>query len=79
MDHYCCVWLPLANGVVRLLPEHLDLFTACNGGAGLGGVIGGVIAALTGKDIAKGGITGAALGLLGGAGLAFLQAAGIHS
>ena len=69
----------LTAGVLRLLPEHLDLFTACEGGAGVGGVFGGVIAMLRGKDIAKGGIVGATIGLVLGAVPVFLQASGVHS
>jgi hypothetical protein len=69
----------LTVGVIRLLPEHLDLFTACDGGAGIGGVFGGAVAALTGKDIAKGGIIGAVIGLVCGAVLALLQMSGVHS
>jgi hypothetical protein len=69
----------LVAGVVRLLPEHLDLFTACTGGAGIGGVLGGLIAVLMDEDIATWGVVGAALGLFFGAILAILQAPGIHS
>jgi hypothetical protein len=69
----------LTTGVLRLLPEHLDLFTACDGGAGIGGVLGGGIAMLAGEDIARGGIVGAAIGLVFGAVIAILQVFGIHS
>jgi hypothetical protein len=69
----------LTAGVLRLLPEHLDLFTACEGGAGIGGVFGGAIAMLRGKDIAKGGIVGAAIELVLGAIPVLLQASGVHS
>jgi hypothetical protein len=69
----------LTAGVLRLLPEHLDLFTACDGGAGVGGVFGGAVAMLAGEDIAKGGIVGAAIGLVLGAVPVLLQASGVHS
>jgi hypothetical protein len=71
--------LVLADHVLRLLPEHLDLFTACDGAAGIGGVFGGAIAMLRGKDIAKSGIVGAAIGLVFGVVLAILQLSGVHS
>jgi hypothetical protein len=57
----------LLAATVRVLPEQLDLFTACNGGAGLGGVIGGAVALLAGEDVAKGGVFGAVIGLALGA------------
>jgi hypothetical protein len=75
---HCALSTP-AIAAVRLLADHLDLFTACNGGAGLGGVLGGVIATVAGRDIAKGGVMGAALGLICGAVFALLQASGVHS
>jgi len=68
----------LTAGVLRLLPEHPDLFTACDGCAGIGGVLGGGIAALADKDIATGGIVGGLFGLVLGAGAVILQALGIH-
>lgn len=79
MGHYCCVALLLTNGVVRLLPERLDLFTACNGCAGIGVALGGAIARLASRDIAAGGVMGGTIGLAIGALAVILQASGIHS
>ncbi len=69
----------LTVGVLRLLPEHIDLFTACDGGAGIGGVLGGGIAMLAGKNIATGGIVGGIIGIASGSVVAILPALGIHS
>jgi hypothetical protein len=68
-----------AVGVLRLLPEHLDLFTACAGGAGIGGVLGGAAAVLADKDITRGGIVGGLIGIAFGAAAVILQASGVHS
>ncbi len=67
-----------AGDTIHILPAHLDLFTACVGGAGIGGLFGGCVAWLTDKDIVKGGIVGGIAGLVVGAILAILQAYGVH-
>lgn len=59
---------------VLVLPEHLDILTGANGGIGIGGVIGGVMAALREKDIAQGGLVGGSIELILGAAAAGLQA-----
>jgi hypothetical protein len=68
----------LLADALRVLPEQIDLFTICNGGAGLGGVIGGAYALWTGDDIAKGGVLGAVVGLAFGAVVAVLLAIGVY-
>lgn len=77
MGLYCYV-ASLTIGAVRLLPEHLDLFTACNGCAGIGVALGGGVAWLADEDIAKGGIIGAVMGMALGAILALVQGS-VHS
>lgn len=69
----------LMAGAVRLLPEHLDLFTACDGCSGVCGVLGGMIAMAAERDIAKGGTVGAMVGFALGVILALAQAPGVHS
>jgi hypothetical protein len=79
MDLYDLVALTLTTGAVRLLPEHLDLFTACDGCAGICGVLGGVVAWALDEDIARGGLIGALLGFVFGVIVTFAQAQGVHS
>jgi hypothetical protein len=64
----------LVVAAVVVLPEHLDLFTGANGGIGIGGVLGGGVAALTDRDIARGGLVGGSIGLVLGAAAAAAQA-----
>jgi hypothetical protein len=53
--------------------------TAAVGCAGIGGVVGGVIAVVASEDIAKGGVIGAAIGLAFGVIVVLLQGTGVHS
>jgi hypothetical protein len=64
---------------VLVLPEHLDVLSGANGGIGVGGVLGGGFAALTERDIAKGGLIGGSAGLVIGVALAGVQAAVLGS
>lgn len=78
MGPYCCLASVLTISAVRLLPEHLDLLTACDGCAGIGGVIGGIVAVLAEQDIGKGGVIGAAIGLVFGLFFVLVQGSGVH-
>jgi hypothetical protein len=64
---------------LRLLPEHLDLFTAMVGGGGIGGIVGGLAAWMLDKDLARGGLLGGAVGVVYGIMLAVLQSSGLYS
>jgi hypothetical protein len=66
MGLYDLAALMLMAGTVRLLPEHLDLFTACDGCAGICGILGGAVAWALDEDIARGGLVGALLGFIFG-------------
>jgi hypothetical protein len=63
----------------RLLPEHLDLFTAMVGGGGIGAIFGGAAAWALDKDLARGGILGGLVGVGYGILLAVLQSSGLYS
>ena len=78
MGLYDLAALTLTTGAIRLLPEHLDLFTACAGGAGIGGVLGGLIAVLADENIATYGVIGGAIGLVLGVVAVISQATGLH-
>lgn len=69
----------LVVAAISVLPEHLDVFTGANGGIAIGGVLGGAVAALMERDIAKGGLIGGLVGLIIGAVLAGVQDAVLGS